>query len=474
MHPRLPSGVHLKALETYNLIFNCIGQERLLAELTIYSNGLFPLLSFAAINVRPAILDLYERHLLPLGDRLKPALDGFLIGVLPCLDEGTELMQRIDKLLLQVSTGVGAAYFYSALWRCILQNSSIRLPAITFITLHFNKKRPLSEQAHILGICMQTLVRAICASLLDAHILVQRAILDLLLTCFPLHLNLMNEMQQAMASPHADEETKKSPTATTTTTTKASPSSSSATTASSNSHSGSSPSTLSRRHFKRSELVAIITAALTVLLRRDATLNRRLCDWFFGTDSMSSTSGSVSASASASATSVPTLVNPLLSKSSATAFMSSTSNPPPAGSGSGASTGEIKIRRKKLIYFENHARDLVIEAFKRCIIVSRKKESWFDFNLFLCFLLEWSESSNGNHIDIARHRHHQFLHLIHVAFSQYTVTADGRLCLLLSLEFDHLTAVAFVISAGFGQWHHCPFVHEYGHHHQWQFRILHQ
>lgn len=36
MHPALPSGVHLKALETYDVIFSKTGPERLATELFIY------------------------------------------------------------------------------------------------------------------------------------------------------------------------------------------------------------------------------------------------------------------------------------------------------------------------------------------------------------------------------------------------------------------------------------------------------
>lgn len=44
MHPALPSGVHLKALETYDIIFKCMGTNRLSHELFIYSAGkLYPI-----------------------------------------------------------------------------------------------------------------------------------------------------------------------------------------------------------------------------------------------------------------------------------------------------------------------------------------------------------------------------------------------------------------------------------------------
>lgn len=42
MHPALPSGVHLKALETYDIIFKCMGTIRLSQELFIYSAGKLP------------------------------------------------------------------------------------------------------------------------------------------------------------------------------------------------------------------------------------------------------------------------------------------------------------------------------------------------------------------------------------------------------------------------------------------------
>lgn len=41
MHPALPSGVHLRALETYDIIFKSMGTNRLAGELFIYSAGEF-------------------------------------------------------------------------------------------------------------------------------------------------------------------------------------------------------------------------------------------------------------------------------------------------------------------------------------------------------------------------------------------------------------------------------------------------
>ena len=99
MHHALPSGVHLKALATYDVIFKCMGTNRLAQELFLYSAGIFPLLGNAAMNVRPTLLTVYETHFVPLGERLRPALNGLLAGILLGLEEGSDHFERTNKLL---------------------------------------------------------------------------------------------------------------------------------------------------------------------------------------------------------------------------------------------------------------------------------------------------------------------------------------------------------------------------------------
>ena len=94
MHPALPSGVHLKALETYNLIFERIGKKHLSQDLFIYSVGLFPLMSHSAMSVKPLLMKLYEEHFLPLGVALVPSLPGLLLGLLPGIEEGSDYTER--------------------------------------------------------------------------------------------------------------------------------------------------------------------------------------------------------------------------------------------------------------------------------------------------------------------------------------------------------------------------------------------
>ena len=48
----------------------------------------------AAMNVRSALLTVYESHFVPLGPRLRPGLNGFLSGILPGLEEGSDHLER--------------------------------------------------------------------------------------------------------------------------------------------------------------------------------------------------------------------------------------------------------------------------------------------------------------------------------------------------------------------------------------------
>ncbi|XP_034479479.1 protein dopey-1 homolog [Drosophila innubila] len=225
MHPALPSGVHLKALETYSVIFSKTGPERLAQEF-IYGAGLFPLLGYAAMNVRPALLTLYETYFVPLGDKLRPALSGFLSGVLPGYDCGLDHFERISALLKNVCLAVNPMHFYTVLWESVANNAAIRLPAITFLLEHFNKRLDMQKQIYIMGHNREIMMSALCACLNDSLILVQRNTLEFLLLGFPMHTKLLDEDQ----------------------------------------------------------LVLLVTNGLNTILRRDMSLNRRLFSWLLASE----------------------------------------------------------------------------------------------------------------------------------------------------------------------------------------------
>uniref|UniRef100_A0A8D2M009 DOP1 leucine zipper like protein A n=1 Tax=Varanus komodoensis TaxID=61221 RepID=A0A8D2M009_VARKO len=226
LHPALPGGVHRKALETYEIIFKLIGPKRLAKDLFLYSSGLFPLLANAAMSVKPALLSLYEVYYLPLGKTLKPGLQGLLTGILPGLEEGSEYYERTNTLLEKVAAAVDQSAFYSALWGSLLTSPAVRLPGITYVLSHLNRKLSMEDQLYIIGSDIELMVEAVSTSVQDSSVLVQRSTLDLILFCFPFH------MSQAT----------------------------------------------------RPDMIRILSASLHVVLRRDMSLNRRLYAWLLGFD----------------------------------------------------------------------------------------------------------------------------------------------------------------------------------------------
>ncbi|XP_071469337.1 protein DOP1A isoform X3 [Marmota flaviventris] len=226
LHPALPGGVHRKALETYEIIFKIIGPKRLAKDLFLYSSGLFPLLGNAAMSVKPTLLSLYEIYYLPLGKTLKPGLQGLLTGILPGLEEGSEYYERTNTLLEKVAAAVDQSAFYSALWGSLLTSPAVRLPGITYVLAHLNRKLSMEDQLYIIGSDIELMVEAVSTSVQDSSVLVQRSTLDLILFCFPFH------MSQAT----------------------------------------------------RPDMIRILSAALHVVLRRDMSLNRRLYAWLLGFD----------------------------------------------------------------------------------------------------------------------------------------------------------------------------------------------
>ena len=94
LHPNLPGGVHLKAIDVYRAIFDRIGSKGLTSDLLLYSSGLFPLLGNASMSVRPVLLEVYEKYYLPLAHELLPCLHGLVLGLLPAIEDGSEHNER--------------------------------------------------------------------------------------------------------------------------------------------------------------------------------------------------------------------------------------------------------------------------------------------------------------------------------------------------------------------------------------------
>lgn len=183
----LPSGVHLKALETYHMVFNRIGSERLAQDLPLYAGGLFPLLSHCSTSLKAPLLSLYETHFLPLGKALRPVLDGLILAILPGLDdEGSEFFSRARTLLDNVSQSIQHVPLFSrSLWNALLLSPPMRTSAAQYLRSTLAAGNIDLRPSMITD--MPLVAYAINAALADDDALTQRSVLDLLLDELALH-----------------------------------------------------------------------------------------------------------------------------------------------------------------------------------------------------------------------------------------------------------------------------------------------
>ncbi|MBW0470508.1 hypothetical protein O181_010223, partial [Austropuccinia psidii MF-1] len=183
LNPALPQGVHQRALDVYGYILTTIGPDGLRRDLQVWSAGLFPFFQYAATAVRPIVLKLFENFYLPLQSDLRPAMKAFILALLPGLEEETgEHFDHVCSLLGRLSGTVSLPFFLQNLWLVLIAGPGYRIPAINFLS---RRIPPLNDKASItpvVGEDVGLMIRGYSAALEDANILVQRGILDLLLT----------------------------------------------------------------------------------------------------------------------------------------------------------------------------------------------------------------------------------------------------------------------------------------------------
>ena len=228
------------------------------------------MLSFASLSVKPALLSIFENFILALDPTvLHPAFKAVIIAVLPGLeDESSEEFERtcgiINKLkdVVDEKTSVEDALNDQYFWQCFFLASitvpSRRQGALSYLVRTLPKLGiPLEPNYDTPGIGKTSgngtgkghlslvgqsitspepglLVRCFAAGLCDEQHLIQRGFLDLLVTHLPLH----SEILHTRVTPE--------------------------------------------------DLEKLVSAAASVVTRREMSLNRRLWVWLLGPDTLGS------------------------------------------------------------------------------------------------------------------------------------------------------------------------------------------
>jgi hypothetical protein len=253
LNPSLPSGVHQKTLELYDLVFALQGEDNLSRDLSLYLPGISSTLTFASLTVRPIFLSVIEDHLLKLPTTtLRPALKAIILSLLPGVeDETSEDFDRVLDILDRFKSLFGGAGSEGIFWQCLflasITSPSRRLGALAYLTRRLPKLGPnmsrLADDGSPEGVMALTnpepglLIRCFSTGLSDEQTLVQRMFLDLLVTHLPLNASFYKE------------------------------------------------------RVTTEDMKVLVTAAVSVVLRRDMSLNRRLWSWFLGPENQAGING---------------------------------------------------------------------------------------------------------------------------------------------------------------------------------------
>lgn len=236
----------------------------------LYLPGLSPLLSFASLSVKPALLSIFEDYIAVLKPgTLQPALKAITLALLPGLEEeASEEFERTHRLLDKFRDAIrekrsngeiprDAAedrLFWQSIFLATMTSSSRRQGSLQYLIRNL-PRLSMPTEAHkdrngtgqngeasadvswpvdieaIISPEPGLLIRCFAAGLRDDQLLVQRGFLDLLVT----HLPLSSPVLQLRV--------------------------------------------------KQDDLELLISAAASVVARREMSLNRRLWSWFIGPES---------------------------------------------------------------------------------------------------------------------------------------------------------------------------------------------
>ncbi|EMH73565.1 dopey domain containing protein, putative, partial [Entamoeba histolytica HM-1:IMSS-B] len=82
LDPQIPAGVHNQVLELFSLLFERIGQNRIMADIWCFTPGIFPLIRSGATDIRTKILDIIIKYILPLISNIPDIQKAFIISVI--------------------------------------------------------------------------------------------------------------------------------------------------------------------------------------------------------------------------------------------------------------------------------------------------------------------------------------------------------------------------------------------------------
>lgn len=104
------------------------------ADLGLFYSGLFNFYQYAAFEVKRKFLDFVSDNVLKLEKELLICLPGFLLCMIPALeDQNSELLRRVERILSKTEEIVGTSKFFGEIWKTMIRTPRARNSAIKFL-----------------------------------------------------------------------------------------------------------------------------------------------------------------------------------------------------------------------------------------------------------------------------------------------------------------------------------------------------
>jgi hypothetical protein len=162
--------IHKTTLEIYKMIFQSELEKRKLEQeeikleegeepdehayfgegLGVFLSGLFGFYQYAAFEVKEKFLDIVDEQILKLVKELHVCLGGFMVCILPALDDQSEaITKKVDEILIKTETIVGTKMFYGTVWMTLMRSSRTRIGGYKYIEKHIPKNVEASKVKRI-------------------------------------------------------------------------------------------------------------------------------------------------------------------------------------------------------------------------------------------------------------------------------------------------------------------------------------
>ncbi|KAJ3264062.1 hypothetical protein HDU77_009470 [Chytriomyces hyalinus] len=138
-------------------------------------------IGFLSKLLKPILLQIYNRHYLNLGPRIKPSLKGLILALLPGLEEeGNEFFDPVMKMFDTLMVNLGTPYFLHCMGLAVISGNRERGAAMNYLLRRLPKFTAKKELHGILGDESIVMSQALGCALEDKQILVQRGALEFL------------------------------------------------------------------------------------------------------------------------------------------------------------------------------------------------------------------------------------------------------------------------------------------------------